>query len=223
MEPLLEKNRTALRSLFQTHTCPNESHVLRSAEVMKLMGIMRVLPDLVSANDVQRYMLQASGKHNSRDVTLTYNQFEKLLKVIAHFSFPLAPEKDKFVHLLLFIRQPCQEHYKVHISIRGAKYKELEACIRRPKARPGSSLATTLRRMSTGDPLSSLTLREGFNSVHEHKRTISGLQMHSWRSFSKSVGGEKGRQEGEVAITPALFSDAMPTTSESGAEDWFQT
>lgn len=211
MEPLLERNRPALRSLFQAHTCPNESHVLRAAEVLKLMGQLGVLPTLISANDAQRYMLQASGNPTSRDVTLTYIQFEKLLKVIAHFCFPLAPEKDKFVHLLLFLRQPCEEHYKVHISLRGSKYKGVEIAFNKPKTRPGSSLTNTLRRLSTGDPLSS-TPSGSFEWANEHKR---GLHMHTWSAFTE-------RKHEEEALSPILFSDSLPTASESAVEDWTQ-
>lgn len=218
MEPLLEKNRPALRSLFQTHTCPNESHVLRAAEVLKLMGKLGVLPALSSANDVQRYMLQASGQHTNRDVRLTYIQFEKLLKVIAHFCFPLAPEKDKFIHLLLFLRQPCEEHYRVHISLRGSKYKGTGIAFTKPKARPGSSLASTFRRLSTGDPLSSTPERESLEWANEHMRATPGMHMHTWSACTDRTEGKKGK----VTLAPILFSDSIPTASESAAEDWIQ-
>ena len=199
------------------HTCANESHVLRTTEVGKILGKVGVVPRLVSVNDLQRYMMQTAGKH-AEVVALTYFQFEKLLKVIAHFSFPQVTEQDKFVYFLLFIRPGIEEHYKVHISMRGAKIHPMDTQLRTSKTRSSATFASSMRRSSQGTTPSRLT------PTPTHTRTISSTEyLFNPSIYPKTTKATKDKIRYSVTISPALFGDSVASQVRyTLPDDWMQ-
>lgn len=112
---LIDKNRPALRKIFQQHTSSSSSHLLPFTELIKFASSVRIFPDLLSSFELKRIIARLTGKHAGQDADLavTYLQFERLIKHIAAHCFHQA---DGLQLLISHIRNPSSLHYKVALT-----------------------------------------------------------------------------------------------------------
>lgn len=112
---LIDKNRPALRRIFQHHTSASSSHLLPFSELIKFSSSVRIFPDLLSSFELKRIIARLTGKHAGQDsdLSITYLQFERLMKHIAGHCFH---EPGGLQLLISHIRNPCSLHYKVALT-----------------------------------------------------------------------------------------------------------
>lgn len=112
---LIDKNRPALRKIFQHHTAASSSHLLPFSELIKFSSSVRIFPDLLSSFELKRIIARLTGKHAGQDsdLSITYLQFERLMKHIAGHCFH---EPGGLQLLISHIRNPCSLHYKVSLA-----------------------------------------------------------------------------------------------------------
>lgn len=112
---LIDKNRSALRKIFQHHTAASSSHLLPFSELIKFSSSVRIFPDLLSSFELKRIIARLTGKHAGQDsdLSITYLQFERLIKHIAGHCFH---EPGGLQLLISHIRNPCSLHYKVTLA-----------------------------------------------------------------------------------------------------------
>ena len=115
---LIDRNRPGFRKIFQHHTAVGSSHLLPFSELIKFASAVRIFPDLMSSFEMKRLVGRLTGKHTGgdSDLSITYLQFEKLVKHIAYQCFS-SLDSDRLKMLLTHIRNAASLHYKVALTV----------------------------------------------------------------------------------------------------------